>query len=141
LAIGWHLICTLKTERKRAVLDSVWFHTTNTAIIVNILATDPPRGGFLRCCLELIPHRRPAIKIATPSSAYGHPSLGLDPRALSSLSWERNHACFDSNLRTSIVTTADLGIYFFSSTGKYMDDLTIGVTTPFTGGAAVETNN
>jgi len=36
------------------------------------------------------------------------------------------------------ITTADGGIVFdLASTGKYMDNLTSGVTTPFSGGTAV----
>ena len=39
------------------------------------------------------------------------------------------------------ITTADSGIEFSGSTGKYMDNLTSGVAIPFTGGTAVGTNN
>jgi hypothetical protein len=40
------------------------------------------------------------------------------------------------------ITTADRGIDFNSgATGKYRDNLTFGVTTPFTGGTAVGTND
>ncbi len=40
------------------------------------------------------------------------------------------------------ITVADYGIaYLFGSTGKYMDNLTSSVTTPFFGGTAVGTNN
>ncbi len=46
------------------------------------------------------------------------------------------------SVRENDVTTADNGIYFAGgSTGKYMDNLTNNVTTPFTGGTAVGTNN
>lgn len=39
------------------------------------------------------------------------------------------------------ITMADSGIVFQTSSGKYMDNLTYDVTTPFTGGTAVGTNN
>jgi hypothetical protein len=39
------------------------------------------------------------------------------------------------------ITVADKGIDFGISTGKYRDNLTFDVTTPFTGGTAVGTNN
>ena len=39
------------------------------------------------------------------------------------------------------ITTADRGIEYFSGSGKYRDTLTFGVTTPFTGGTAVGTND
>jgi len=39
------------------------------------------------------------------------------------------------------ITSADYGIYYFSSIGKYMDTLTSSVSTPFTGGTAVGTNS
>ena len=39
------------------------------------------------------------------------------------------------------ITSTDEGINFISSTGKYMDNLTGNVATPFTGGTAVGTNN
>ncbi len=46
------------------------------------------------------------------------------------------------SVRENDVTTADKGITFAGgSTGKYMDNLTNSVTTPFTGGTAVGTNN
>ncbi len=45
------------------------------------------------------------------------------------------------SVRENDVTTADHGIFYSSSTGKYMDNLTNDVTTPFTGGTAVGTNN
>jgi len=43
--------------------------------------------------------------------------------------------------RGNTVTSADFGIYFDGSTGKYMDNLTSNVTTPFTGGTAVGIND
>ena len=39
------------------------------------------------------------------------------------------------------ITTADQGIYFNGSTGKYRDNLTFGVSTPFFGGTAIGSNN
>ena len=40
------------------------------------------------------------------------------------------------------ITSADRGIAYDSgATGKYRDNLTFGVTTPFTGGTAVGTND
>ena len=41
------------------------------------------------------------------------------------------------------ITEADIGIDYATanSEGKYRDNLTFGVTTPFTGGTAVGTNN
>ena len=39
------------------------------------------------------------------------------------------------------ISTADRGIHFSASTGKYRDNLTFGVTTPFTGGTAVGVND
>ena len=39
------------------------------------------------------------------------------------------------------ITTADRGIEYFSGSGKYRDTLTFDVTTPFTGGTAVGTND
>ena len=39
------------------------------------------------------------------------------------------------------ITVADRGIEYAGSTGKYRDNLTFGVTTPFTGGTAVGTND
>jgi len=43
--------------------------------------------------------------------------------------------------RGNSITSADYGIYYSGSTGKYMDNLTSNVTTPFTNGTAVGTNN
>ena len=40
------------------------------------------------------------------------------------------------------ITEADRGIdYFGGSTGKYRDNLTFGVATPFTGGTPIGTND
>ncbi len=39
------------------------------------------------------------------------------------------------------ITVVDRGIEFEGSTGKYRDNLTFGVTMPFTGGTAVGTND
>jgi parallel beta-helix repeat protein len=39
------------------------------------------------------------------------------------------------------IVTADYGVYYSSSTGKYHDNITDGVTTAYTGGTAVGTNN
>jgi len=39
------------------------------------------------------------------------------------------------------ITSADNGIYYHASTGKYMGNLTSNVTTPFSGGTPVGTNN
>jgi hypothetical protein len=39
------------------------------------------------------------------------------------------------------ITVADIGIDFSLGTGKYRDNLTIGVTTPYTGGTDVGNNN
>ena len=39
------------------------------------------------------------------------------------------------------ISTADKGIYLSGSSGKYRDNLTFGVTTPFTGGTAVGVND
>ena len=44
-------------------------------------------------------------------------------------------------LRGNNVANADNGLYFSSSTGKYFNNLTFDVTTPFTGGTAVGSNN
>jgi hypothetical protein len=40
----------------------------------------------------------------------------------------------DALVRANNISNADAGIYFNSATGKYRDNLTSGVTTPFTGG-------
>ena len=39
------------------------------------------------------------------------------------------------------ITTADKGIEYDSSTGKFRDNITFGVTTPFTGGTDIGNNN
>jgi len=39
------------------------------------------------------------------------------------------------------ITSAQYGVYYLSSTGKYMNNLTSNVTTPFFGGTAVGINN
>jgi len=44
-------------------------------------------------------------------------------------------------VRGNSITSADYGIFYAASTGKYMDTLTSNVTTSFTGGLAVGTND
>jgi hypothetical protein len=39
------------------------------------------------------------------------------------------------------ITSADYGIFYAVSTGKYMDNLTSGVATPFIGGTDAGGNN
>ena len=39
------------------------------------------------------------------------------------------------------ITVADRGIAFLGSTGKYRDNITFGVTTPFMGGTDIGNNN
>jgi len=53
------------------------------------------------------------------------------------------HISFSADVlvRENSITSVDKGVVYNSSTGKYMDNLTSGVTTPFTGGTAVGTNN
>jgi nitrous oxidase accessory protein NosD len=52
-----------------------------------------------------------------------------------------NNALAAGNRIISGIISADFGIYYSNSTGKYMDNLTSNVTTPFVGGTAVGTNN
>ena len=44
-------------------------------------------------------------------------------------------------LRGNSVANADYGLYFTGSTGKYFNNLTFDVTTPFEGGTAIGSNN
>ena len=47
----------------------------------------------------------------------------------------------DVLVRNNMISAADNGVYYSSSSGKYMGTLTSNVTTPFTGGTAVGFNN
>ena len=48
---------------------------------------------------------------------------------------------YDVLFRGNSITSADFGIRYVASTGKYMDNLTSNVTAPFLGGTAVGINN